>query len=93
MRYATEVTGPFRIVLKGRPRLELTAATACGGGTFIGETPTGAEPFYEVHFTALDGDFFMVPQRDIEAVFVAETGEEVEFGNPYMDGHPRPLDL
>lgn len=92
MLSATEVAGPFTILL--RDGIELTARGLDGGGIGMDEADelTGAAPVYEVHGEYLDGSFLSVPQDQIEAVRTAD-GTEVEFGNPYYPGHPRPRDI
>lgn len=54
-----------------------------GGGMFIGGDR------YEVHFFDVDDGIVTIYQDDIEKVTSRDSGEEVEFGNPYMIGHPR----
>lgn len=54
-----------------------------GGG--ISVHPPGD---YEVHGYDEQGGFLCLPQKDIEAVHDADTGEEVEWGNPFFPGHP-----
>ncbi len=90
MRHMLDTEGPFTIHLEGGATLKV--AECDGGGMFMREGPTGQEPYYEVHCYALDGGFTSIPQQQIEKV-VDPTGAEVEFGNQYLPGHPRPLDL
>lgn len=84
LRYSTLNDSPITIVLKDG--VELKAEYLDGGGMEIGGD------VYEVHGAYLDGEFLNVPQDQILRA-VSVTGEEVEFGNPYMPGHPRPKDL
>jgi hypothetical protein len=92
MRYAEEAEGPFTVVLRDGLRLKLVYLD--GGGMAIGEVDelTGAAPVYEVHGEYLDGGFAVIPQEQIARVLDVR-GEEVEFGNPYRPGHPRPREL
>lgn len=90
VRHAADVDGPLRIELHDGASLQ--ADTEDGGGMWMGEGPLGQEPFYEVCYL-VDDDMFTVPQNQIARVVDVSTGEEVEFGNPYMPGHPRPREI
>lgn len=81
MRHAVELDGPLTIELKSGERVKV--AYVDGGGMFVGSDE------YEVHGRFLDGGFLCITQDKIERVLTA-SGEEVEFGNPDMPGHPRP---
>lgn len=84
LRYATEADGPLTVELTSGARLKV--AYLDGGGMGVGDT------MYEVHGSYMDGGFLCILQDQIKAVFAAN-GDEIEFGNPYMPGHPRPLEL
>jgi hypothetical protein len=91
MKLAEQADGPLRVEL--HDGVVLLAACLDGGGAFVGEHPVTGQPgfmSYEVHGTYADGGFLCVPQSQIARVLDA-AGEEVEFGNPYMPGHPRPV--
>lgn len=88
MRHATRAEGPLTVVLKGQD-VPLRAAYIDGGGLPFWEHPSKPVGVYEVHGQLLDGGSLCVPQDQIERVLDAK-GVEVEFGNPYLPGHPRP---
>lgn len=83
MRYAEQVQGPLRVTLRDGGTLKL--AYIDGGGQPL-DDPKGA---YEVHGSYMHGGFACIEQDRIERVEVIATNEEVEFGNPYVPGHPR----
>lgn len=86
MKHAMEAEGPFTVVLKDGQLIK--AAEFDGGGVDFTE-PGGT---YEVHGHLLDGGFLNIEQRRIERVLDVR-GDEVEFGNRYMPGHPRQMEL
>jgi hypothetical protein len=90
LRYAESVQeeGPVTVHLSDGVWVEL--ASIYGGGQFMEGERAGE---YEVHGIDLDGEHWEVPQAQIERVTLVATGEELEFGNPYVGPHPRPLDL
>lgn len=93
MRWAEQLDDPLTVKLKTGE--ELAVMYLDGGGIEIAEEHSvhGEQPHYEVHGAYMDGSFLNVPQDQIEKVAVARTGEELEFGNPFHEGHPRPQEL
>jgi hypothetical protein len=81
--------GPVVVHLKDGEQFD--ALYSDGGGMFVGDDR------YETHWVLSednrDDSWRVVYQDEIERVVVKATGEEVEFGNPYMPGHPRPQEL
>lgn len=55
-----------------------------GGGIMIGENSGG----YEVSFIDKNGEHDFRYQADIAAVLDLNTHEQLEFGNPWISGHP-----
>lgn len=86
LEYATGAHGMYEMVLKDGTSLDVEFID--GGGISMDE---GAH--YEVHGEYADGTYLCVEQRLIARVVVKATGQEVEFGNPFFEGHPRPKDL
>lgn len=85
-----EDDGTLLILLKTGESLE--ARELDGGGVSLDPDEPGGGG-YEVALYYLDGDFGTIKQDLIAAVIVKETGQQVEFGNPYFEGHPRPQEL
>lgn len=85
MRYSEISDGPLIVKLKTGEEKDLQYED--GGGMFIGDEK------YEIHFIDKLDCMCAIYQDEIESVRLYCTGEEVEFGNPYMPGHPRPKRL
>lgn len=81
MRYAEQAEGPLRVTFKNGNAMDLKDID--GGGMSF------EDGLYEVHGHNLEGKFEVLLQEQIERVEVIETGEEVEFGNPFVHGHLR----
>lgn len=82
LKYSNEYEGPFMILFKDGTKVEVMYED--GGGSFVG---SGA---YDVYFYDKQENCVSFEQGDIEKVIHIESMEEVEFGNPYFPGHPRP---
>jgi hypothetical protein len=82
-----EDDGPLLVLLKTGESLEIREID--GGGVSLDPDEPG-EGGYEVALYYPDGEFGTIKQGLIAAVIVKATGQQVEFGNPYFEGHPRP---
>ena len=85
MRDASEVDGPLIVLLK---RGEVLQADYIDGGGMSVHPDDPRQGDYEVHGRYTDGEFLNIPQREIAAVLDSD-GQQVEFGNYYIDSHPR----